>query len=557
VTAAAADRKQAYVRRFRTRLQLAMMVVVGALTLLGLFLAERKVAVEAERDLRQDFRNELATLHGVQNARHTALAERCRQLVRRPRIHAALEDNALDLLYPSARDELRDVLEADRDAWVMLRAKFYRFLDSSGVVISPPPGEEVGMLLPEEEAQLALRGVPSTPQLGYLRRPGANGQTVDEIIAMPIISMDTGEVIAALVLGSKPEQLGSEHDGGAIRSGIWLSGGLHLPGVDENDRTILAAEVARALQDSKEEESFEVRVGGVPHLLFYQQLNPGSLYPPAYEVAVYPLQEALARRQEIRRHVILAGAALLVVGLLSGHFVANRLATGVERLEKTSEHDRIERARAEAALQATSIELQRSARFSADASHQLKTPITVLRAGIEEILSRDDLPPDVYAEISALLHQTYRITNVVDDLLLLSRMDAGRLQIRFGRVNLSQLIEEWIDDLSAVPDDLDVRLEPNFPPDLYVSGEKQYIAIVVQNLLENARKYNVRRQDLRCGRGTRRVRRVDRPEHRATHSSGCARPHFRTLPQRRDWRKRAGPRPRPEPRARAREIARR
>ncbi len=72
--------------------------------------------------------------------------------------------------------------------------------------------------------------------------------------------------------------------------------------------------------------------------------------------------------------------------------------------------------------------------------------------------------PDVYDKLSALLHQTYRITGVIDDLLLLSRMDAGRLQIDFDSVNLSQLLEEWIDDLSALPDDLHVKLETNFAP---------------------------------------------------------------------------------------------
>ena len=49
------------------------------------------------------------TLHNVHEIRQAALAERCRALVRKPRIHAALEDNALDLLYPSAKDELRDI----------------------------------------------------------------------------------------------------------------------------------------------------------------------------------------------------------------------------------------------------------------------------------------------------------------------------------------------------------------------------------------------------------------------------------------------------------------
>ena len=124
--------------RFRTKLLAGMMLVVFALTGLGLFLAQRKVSLEAEFDLQKDFQSTLATLSGVQKVRHAALAERCRALVRRPRIHAALEDDALDLLYPSTRDELRDVMGSDEElsagAPPTLRAPFYRFLDSRGAV---------------------------------------------------------------------------------------------------------------------------------------------------------------------------------------------------------------------------------------------------------------------------------------------------------------------------------------------------------------------------------------------------------------------------------------
>ncbi|HEV3409715.1 MAG TPA: hypothetical protein VG095_05450, partial [Chthoniobacterales bacterium] len=86
------NEKKGNVRRYRSRLLLAMMLVVVALTALGLVLAERKVAIEAEFDMRQDFQNELDALHAAQKVRRNALAERCRDLVLRPRIHAALED---------------------------------------------------------------------------------------------------------------------------------------------------------------------------------------------------------------------------------------------------------------------------------------------------------------------------------------------------------------------------------------------------------------------------------------------------------------------------------
>ena len=96
--------------------------------------------------------------------------------------------------------------------------------------------------------------------------------------------------------------------------------------------------------------------------------------------------------------------------------------------------------RAEAALETTSRELQRSARFSADASHQLKTPVTVLRSGLEELLAGRDLSPEAREEVSRLVHQTFRLASMIEDLLLLSRMDAGRLKIQFSRLDLSLLL---------------------------------------------------------------------------------------------------------------------
>lgn len=471
-----------------------MALVVVALTSLGLFLAQRKVAIEAERDLRQDFRNELATLHGVREVRHAGLAERCRALVQRARLHAALEDGALDLLYPSAKDELRDILAANAEVEAPnggLHAHYYRFLDQQGRVITPAPGSDVGDLKPEEEAQLALPRLSDGQQIGYLSRRDASGtELIDEVIAMPIVSMTTGEVISALVLGFKPEELGRNRPGTEIRSGIWLRDRLYLPALTPIDEQALNDNVARFIATAAPETSLEIDIAGVPHLLFYKQLNPGSLYPPAHEVAIYSLTNARARLKQIRSHVLLAGAALLLVGLVASHLLALRLSAPVEELAVASEENRAQRERAESALESTSEELQRSARFSADASHQLKTPVTVLRAGVEELLLRDDLPPNVYHELSSLLHQTYRITSIVDDLLLLSRMDTGSLRIQFRPVDLCRLLDEWLEDFGALPDEMQVTVEVDCAPDMSVAGEQRYVGLILQNLLENARKYN-------------------------------------------------------------------
>lgn len=474
-----------------------MMLVVSGLTASGLYLAERNAAADVQRDFQRDFQAELAALHNVEEMRYAALAERCRALVEKPRIHAALEDNALDLLYPSAKDELRDIMQNEttpepEQLSGVPRARFYRFLDRTGTMLPPPNPTEVGILRPEEESQLSLKPLPQTPQIGYvLRKRSTADETIDEIIALPIRSTESDEVIAALVVGFKPLEVARKRGDDVMQSGISIDNAVHLPALSPAARAVIDKEMTRLLAaPNTAERSSRIEIEGRPHLLFFKRLNPESAFPAVYEVCIYPLQNALARQRGLRWKILGAGAALLVLGFLASHLIAKRLSVPVAKLAVDSEENRARRKRVEAALASTHEELQRSARFSADASHQLKTPVTVLRAGIEELLRREDFEPVVYDELSALHHQTYRLTGVIDDLLLLSRMDAGRLQIEVNPVNLSQLIAEWLDDLNALPDPLGLEVTTQVPPALYIAGERRYTSLILQNLLENARKYN-------------------------------------------------------------------
>ena len=484
------------VASFRTRLFTAMMLIVASLTALGLYLAQRKVTSDAERNLQENFQGELSSLHKLEELRHAALADRCNALVAKSRIHAAIEDNAIDLLYPSAKDELRDLMEGEEpppeQAAQSLHATFYRFLDGTGTVLKPPNPKEVGQMDAKAEAQLSLTKLPDTQQIGYLQeKVAADGGAVAEILAVPIFSTDTGEVISALVVGFKPFQPKQTEAGTGMKSGIWVNGQLLLPSLPRSAETSLSEKIANAVADShRAENKFRVNVDGSPQLVFYKRLNPGSLFPPAYEICAYPLADSIAQLHRLRWQIGGAGALLLLGGFVASHLVALRFSAPVKKLALDSEQNRVRRKRAEAALASTAEELERSTRYSADASHQLKSPVTVLRVAIESLLAREDFKPEVYEELSALLHQTHRFTGVIDELLLLSRMDAGHLQIASTPVNLSQLIDEWLDDLGALPDSPDVKIEKEFPVGLFVAGERQYTSLIVQNLLENARKYN-------------------------------------------------------------------
>lgn len=489
------ETRQTAFASYRTKLMVAMMLLVTAVTGLALAYAQRNVAATARRDLEREFRAELAALRSIQEVRHAALAERCRALARKPRIHAALEDNAIDLLYPSARDELLDVMSGPGDAAEpadsVFRARFYRFLNARGQLIPPGPTDDVGELPADDAARLALPDSPTRTQTGYLVRHAGGADQVDEIIAMPVFSTESGEPIATLVVGFPPFDPAAVRARTGIVSGIWTGDRLLIPTLGPAETATVAARLAEHLAaNGASQGSLPLDLAGVPSLLFYNSLNPGSPYPPASEVSLYPLTDSLAVQRHLTWQFAAAGTVLLLGAFGLSHWLARHLSVPVERLAVDSIANLAGRQRAEAALESTHEELQRSARFSADASHQLKTPVTVLRVGLEELLARERLPAATRREISELVHQTFRLTSLIEDLLLLSRMDAGRLQLELGPVDLRSLIDASLDDLGALPDDAGVAVESELPERLLVVGERRYTSLILQNLLENARKYN-------------------------------------------------------------------
>ena len=133
---------------------------------------------------------------------------------------------------------------------------------------------------------------------------------------------------------------------------------------------------------------------------------------------------------------------------------------------------------------------EQSARFSADASHHLKTPIAVLRAGVEEIVADVDCSESTQARAEGLLHRILDLSSVVDNLLLLSRADAGRLEVSKAEFDLSEVLEGVLDDAVTLAEPLDLKVEADVPKHLLLKADRTFVAIIVQNLVENAVKYN-------------------------------------------------------------------
>lgn len=141
----------------------------------------------------------------------------------------------------------------------------------------------------------------------------------------------------------------------------------------------------------------------------------------------------------------------------------------------------------ESALDARHESEQQVRQFVADASHELRTPLATIQ-GYAELTRRSDADAGAYAHaMSKVETESARMATLVDDLLLLARLDAGR-PLGSGEVDLSLLVAEAVNDARVVDGDRRYRLDlPDEP--LQVTGDEQRLHQALSNLLNNARRH--------------------------------------------------------------------
>ncbi|MET0459890.1 MAG: HAMP domain-containing sensor histidine kinase [Ilumatobacteraceae bacterium] len=144
--------------------------------------------------------------------------------------------------------------------------------------------------------------------------------------------------------------------------------------------------------------------------------------------------------------------------------------------ELTERLDVLERERA-------AYEDERRAMFSS-IGHDLRTPLTALRAAVEALI--DGVAPDPDRYLRSMLRDVEALAALIDDVFLLSRIEAGRLDLERRPLDLAELIDEAVEALApaAAARRIDIQLESMGPA--WVTGNPTALGRVVRNLLDNA-----------------------------------------------------------------------
>jgi heavy metal sensor kinase len=127
--------------------------------------------------------------------------------------------------------------------------------------------------------------------------------------------------------------------------------------------------------------------------------------------------------------------------------------------------------------------------FTADAAHELRTPLAVLRCGMEVIMTRARCVEEYQEALSTSIDEVSRLSRIVDNLFLLARADAGSQEFTWGLVDLRALVQEVYEQAELMAEVKGLRISLRTDGEICVQGDYVRLKQLVLNLIDNAVKY--------------------------------------------------------------------
>ena len=146
-------------------------------------------------------------------------------------------------------------------------------------------------------------------------------------------------------------------------------------------------------------------------------------------------------------------------------------------------------AQLEQSLQVVTETNRQKSEFFANAAHELRTPLTLTLAPLETLAQNRDLPPDVRTEVDGALRNGYRLLKLVNDVLDLARVDAGRMRLQVGPTDLARLIAECVRQWKTSLAGRNLKFEVELPASLPMTADAERLEQVILNLVSNAVKH--------------------------------------------------------------------
>ena len=142
------------------------------------------------------------------------------------------------------------------------------------------------------------------------------------------------------------------------------------------------------------------------------------------------------------------------------------------------------------AIKPVALAWDQQRQFVADASHELKTPLSVIMANAELLQSEDTAEDDRKKYSGNILGVTYQMRSLVENMLEMARVDNGNLRMKFASVDFSQLVCDAVLSFQLLYEEQGMGLRCAVPEGISLNGSEQHLYQVMDVLLDNALKYS-------------------------------------------------------------------
>jgi len=220
-----------------------------------------------------------------------------------------------------------------------------------------------------------------------------------------------------------------------------------------------------------------------------------------------PEQHAMAEAGEM---VFQVGLPAVALGLLGGWWLTRRALSPVvglteaikkihernlrEPLVRTNNDDELDRLTGvfNAMLARLDDSFNRTREFTLHASHELKTPLTILCGETETALRDESLSPAERERAASQLDELRRLARIVDGLTLLAKADAGQVALKLEPVRLDELVRDNFADAQILAEPQGIQVELAACEEISMAGDRHRLRQLLLNLADNAVKYNQR-----------------------------------------------------------------
>ena len=218
-------------------------------------------------------------------------------------------------------------------------------------------------------------------------------------------------------------------------------------------------------------------------------------------------EENVTRLREMTRASLAFLPFLILAATLFGYFLSGRMLAPLRDLEKTAESisgggDLKQRIKTNDSgdevtrlanvfngmMERLDAAFETERRFTSDASHELRTPMAVIRAETEYILEKDRTNEEYKEAFGVIERQEKRMSGLIEDMLDYTRMDQGNRQYPMEKTDLSLLVQEMSEQMMRIGEK-NISLTWEIQPDLFVMGNALLLSRLIQNLIGNAYRY--------------------------------------------------------------------